>query len=132
MPSRRDKASSTHCRWASRALIVALALFGCREDVVSEMPPPMDAELAELYGELCSRSVECTGDPVGYETVAACTDAQIDYYTQFSDACLNAAVEYHECLIDVPTCTEFNWANGPLTCRALRAAARDACGGVSL
>ncbi len=130
--SPRDNTSSFRAR-LPRVLMVALPLFACRDDVVPEMPPPTDAELAELYGQLCSRSVECRGDPLGYGTVDACTDAQIEYYTQFPDACLNAVVVYHECFVDVPTCGEFTRVNGPIECRDLRSATYDVCdGGVNL
>jgi hypothetical protein len=111
----------------------SLASLSCREDDAHEAPPPTEEELDELYTELCSRHVECSGDPLGHGTVSECVDVQIEYYTSFSDACLNAVVSYHECLLDVMTCQEFMTANGPLQCRDLADDTYPLCdGGVNL
>ena len=124
---------------ALRALIIGLCLAGlcvdsaaCEEDD-HEDDGPSEPELEELYAELCERSEECVGDPIGYPTVEECTMAQLDYYHAFPEECIERVFDYHRCLVDVPRCEDFMMANGPTACRDLRDSVYDICdGGINL
>lgn len=113
-------------------LALCAASTACEEDT-PEDDAPSEVELEQLYTELCERSEECVGDPIGYPTVEECTMAQLDYYHAFPDQCIEEVFAYHRCLVDTPRCEDFTTPNGPTACRDLRDSVYAICdGGINL